>query len=58
MLGRADGLLNAGLITAAPSLRRLAHSRHGLDYEQRHFAMPEQSCLTEYCKRPANKMKL
>ena len=29
-----------------------------LDNEQHHFAMPEQSFLTEYCKHPANKMKL
>jgi len=31
---------------------------HVLSNEQHHFAMPEQSFLTMYCKNPSNKMKL
>ena len=47
--------LNAGLMIDAPSPQRLAHNGHVVNNEQHHFAMTEQSFLTEYCKGPANR---
>merc|ERR1719204_306093 len=50
--------MNAGVMVITPSTQRLAHIMHVLSNEHHHFAMPEQSFLTVYCKNPSNKMKL
>lgn len=50
--------MNAGVIVITPSKQRLAHILQVLSDEQHHFAMPEQSFLTQYCKNKKFKMKL
>eukprot|EP00931_Biecheleriopsis_adriatica_P030558 TRINITY_DN1800_c0_g1_i1.p1 TRINITY_DN1800_c0_g1~~TRINITY_DN1800_c0_g1_i1.p1 ORF type:complete len:1473 (+),score=315.86 TRINITY_DN1800_c0_g1_i1:60-4478(+) len=50
--------MNAGVIVITPSKQRLAHILQVLNDEQHHFAMPEQSFLTQYCKNKKFKMKL
>eukprot|EP00442_Polarella_glacialis_P051119 CAMPEP_0115092538 /NCGR_PEP_ID=MMETSP0227-20121206/26829_1 /TAXON_ID=89957 /ORGANISM="Polarella glacialis, Strain CCMP 1383" /LENGTH=1481 /DNA_ID=CAMNT_0002484383 /DNA_START=21 /DNA_END=4466 /DNA_ORIENTATION=+ len=50
--------MNAGVMVVTPSNQRLNHIIQVLSDEQHHFAMPEQSFLTEYCKNPKFRMKL
>jgi len=50
--------MNAGVMVVTPSSQRLAHILQVLADEQHHFAMPEQSFLTQYCKNKKFKMKL
>ncbi|CAK9115086.1 unnamed protein product [Durusdinium trenchii] len=50
--------MNAGVMVITPSGQRLGHLLQVLADEQHHFAMPEQSFLTQYCKNKKFKMKL
>lgn len=50
--------MNAGVMVIVPSQQRLNHIMHVLSNEQHHFAMPEQSFLTRYCQKKANRMPL
>lgn len=50
--------MNAGVMVITPGKQRLAHILQVLKDEQHHFAMPEQSFLTQYCKNKRFKMKL
>eukprot|EP00933_Yihiella_yeosuensis_P036851 TRINITY_DN3066_c1_g3_i1.p1 TRINITY_DN3066_c1_g3~~TRINITY_DN3066_c1_g3_i1.p1 ORF type:complete len:1485 (+),score=281.53 TRINITY_DN3066_c1_g3_i1:270-4724(+) len=50
--------MNAGVMVITPSKQRLAHIMKVLADEQHHFAMPEQSFLTQYCKNKKYRMKL
>lgn len=50
--------MNAGVMVITPSSQRLMHLLQVLADEQHHFAMPEQSFLTQYCKNKKFKMKL
>jgi len=50
--------MNAGVMVVVPSRQRLNHIIHVLSNEQHHFAMPEQSFLTQYCQDPINRMPL